>query len=94
METGNEDNTSKGFGDLRDRLRSRQSTGVSFPCDSHSTKELPPDLEAFTTTKYNLKRGLKEFGKYGFVALGKEMEQLHTRKVVTPMDRSHTSMRK
>jgi hypothetical protein len=70
METGNEDNKSKGPRDLRDRLRSRQNPGVSFSCDSHSTKELTPDLEAFTMTQYNLKRGLKEFRKDGIVALG------------------------
>jgi hypothetical protein len=81
METGNEDNKLNGIGDLRDRLRSRQKPGVSFPCDSYSTKELPPDLEAFAMTQYNLKQGLRKFGKDGIVALGKEMEQLHTRKV-------------
>jgi hypothetical protein len=42
-------------------------------------------------TQYNLKRGLKEFGKYGIVALGKEMEQLHTRKVAKPVDSSKLS---
>jgi hypothetical protein len=40
-------------------------------------------------TQYTLKRGLNEFGKDGFVALGKEMEQLHTRKVAKPVDGSH-----
>jgi hypothetical protein len=86
METGNEDNKSKGLRYLRDRLRSRQKPGVSFPCDSLSTKELSPAVEAFTMTQYNLKRGLKEFGKYGIVALGKYMEQLHIRKVAKPVD--------
>jgi hypothetical protein len=88
METGNEDNKQKGLRDLRDRLRSIQKPGMLFPCDSYSTKELPPDLEAFVMTQYNLKRGLKEFGKDGTVALGKEMEQLHTRKVAKPVDSS------
>jgi hypothetical protein len=37
-------------------------------------------------TQYNLKRGLREFGKDGMVALGKEMEQLHTLKVAKPVD--------
>jgi hypothetical protein len=78
METGNEDNKSKGLGDLYDRLRSRKKPGVSFPYYSYSTKELPPDLEEFAMTQYNLKRGLKEFRKDGIVSLGKEMEQLHT----------------
>jgi hypothetical protein len=73
METGNEDNKQKGLRDLRDLLRSIQKPGVLFSCDSYSTKELPPDLEAFAMTQYNLKRGLKEFGKDGIVALGKEM---------------------
>jgi hypothetical protein len=73
METGNEDNNSKGPGDLRDWLMSRQKPGVSFPCNSYSTKELPPDLEALAMTQYNLKRGLKEFGKDVSIALGKEM---------------------
>jgi hypothetical protein len=88
METGNEDNKSKGLGDLHDQLRSIQKPGVSFPFDSHSSKEIPPDLEAFAMTQYNLKRGLKEFGKYGIVALGKEMEQLHTLKVAKPVESS------
>jgi hypothetical protein len=91
METGNKDNKSKGPGDLRDRLRSRQKPGVSFTCDSYSTKELPPDLEEFAMTQYNIKQGLKEFGKYGIIALGKEMEQLHTRKVAKPVDSSKLS---
>jgi hypothetical protein len=38
--------------------------------------------------QYNLKRGLKEFGKDGIVALWKEMEQLHTQKVAKPVDSS------
>jgi hypothetical protein len=42
-------------------------------------------------TQYNLKRGLNEFGKDGTVALGKEMEQLRTRKVAKPMDSSKLS---
>jgi hypothetical protein len=42
-------------------------------------------------TQYNLKRGLKEFGKDGIVALGEEMEQLHTRKVAKPVDSSKIS---
>jgi hypothetical protein len=91
METGNEDNESKGLGDLRDRLRSVQNPGISFPCDSYSTKEIPPDLDAFEMTQYNLKRGLKQFGKDRIFALGKEMEQLHTRKVAKPVDSSKLS---
>jgi hypothetical protein len=39
------------------------------------------DLEEIAMTQYTLKRGLKEFGNDGLVALGKEMKQLHTRKV-------------
>jgi hypothetical protein len=39
METGNEDNKSKGIGDLHGRLRYRQKLGVSFPFDSYSTKD-------------------------------------------------------
>jgi hypothetical protein len=42
-------------------------------------------------TQYNIKRELKEFGKYGIVALGKEMEQLHTRKLAKPVDSSKLS---
>jgi hypothetical protein len=41
-------------------------------------------LEAIALTQYNLKRGLKEFGNDGIITLGKEMEQLHTRKVAKP----------
>jgi hypothetical protein len=86
VETGNKENKSKGPGDLRDRLRSEQKPGAFFPCDFYSYKGLSPDLEAIAMTKYNLKRGLKEFGKYGSVALGKETEQLHTQKVAKPVD--------
>jgi hypothetical protein len=35
---------------------------------------LTPDLKAIALMQYNLKRGLKEFGNDGIVALGKEME--------------------
>jgi hypothetical protein len=70
METGNKDNKSKGPGDLRYWLRSRQKPGVSFPCDSYSTKELPPDLEAFAMMQYNLKRGLRNLVKMGSLPLG------------------------
>jgi hypothetical protein len=91
MKTGNEDNKQKGLGDLRDRLRSIQKPGVLFPCDSYSTKELPPELEAFTMKNKNSKRGLKEFGKDGSVALGKEIEKIHTRKVAKPVESSKLS---
>jgi hypothetical protein len=37
-------------------------------------------------TQYNLKQGLKEFGKDGIITLGKEMEKLHTRKVAKPVE--------
>jgi hypothetical protein len=47
---------------------------------------LTPELEAIALTQYNLKRGLKEFGNDGLVALGKEVEQLYTRKVSKPVD--------
>jgi hypothetical protein len=92
VETWNEDNKnkykSKGLGDLCDRLRSKQKPRISFPYDFYSSKELSPELEAIAMVQYNLKRGLKEFGKDGRVALGKEMEQLHTRKVAKPVDTS------
>jgi hypothetical protein len=74
------------FGDLRDQLRSEQKPGVSFPHGSCLATDLTPDLEAITLTQYTLKRGLKEFGNDGIAALGKEMEQLHTRKVAKPVD--------
>jgi hypothetical protein len=92
MVTWNEDtnniDVSKGIGDLRSRLRYEQKTGVYSPYDSYSSKELTPDLEAIALTQYNLKRGLKEFSKEGSVALGKEMEQLHTLKVAKDVDSS------
>jgi hypothetical protein len=72
--------------DLRDQLRAKQKPGVSFPHDSCSSKELAPELEAIALTQYTLKKGLKEFGKEGLVALGKEVEQLYTRKVSKPVD--------
>jgi hypothetical protein len=63
----------------------RQKPGVSFPHDSCSTKNLTPELEAIALTQCNLKRGLTEFGNDGLVALGEEMEQMHTRKVSEPV---------
>jgi hypothetical protein len=74
------------FGNLRDQLMSKQKPGVSFPHDSCLSTGLTPDLKAIALTQYNLKRGLKEFGNDGIVALGKEMEQLHTHKVAKPVD--------
>ena len=74
------------FGDLYDQVRSEQKQGVSFPHDSCSSKDLTPELEAIALTQYNLKRGLKEFGNDGLIALGKEVEQLYTRKVSKPVD--------
>ena len=59
---------------------------MSFPQDSCSSKDLTPELEAIALTQYTLKRGLKEFGNDGLTALGKEVEQLHTRKVSKPVD--------
>jgi hypothetical protein len=74
------------YGDLRDQLKSEQKPGVSFPHDSCSSKDLTPELEAIALTQYTLKRGLKEFGEDGRTALGKEIEQLYTRKVSKPVD--------
>ena len=74
--------------DLRDQLRSQQKAGVSHPNDTCTNTNLTADLEAIELTQYNLKRGLKEFGKDGVDALGKEMEQLHMRKVAKPVDAS------
>ncbi len=58
---------------------------MSFPHDGCSTKNLTPELEAIALTQCNLERGLEEFGNDGLTALGKEMEQLHTRKVSEPV---------
>ena len=74
------------YGDRRDQLISEQKPGVSFPHDSCTSKDLTPELEAIALTQYTLKRGLKEFGSEGITALGKEVEQLHTRKVAKPVD--------
>jgi hypothetical protein len=74
------------FGDLRDQLRTAQKPGVLFPHDSCVSTDLTPDLEAIALTQYTLKKGLKEFGKDGITALGKEMAQLHTRRVAKPVD--------
>jgi hypothetical protein len=76
-------------GDLRDQLRSDHNLGMSSHHDICSHKGITPDLEAIALTQYNLKRGLKEFGNDGIVALEKEMEQLHTSKVNKPLDDSH-----
>ncbi len=76
------------FGDLRDQLQASQKPGVIFPHDNDtcSSKTLAPELEAIALTQYTLKRGLKEFGVSGIEALGKEVGQLHTRKVAKPID--------
>jgi hypothetical protein len=47
---------------------------VLFPDDSCVDTDLSPYLKVIALTQYNLKRGLKEYGKDGVVALGKEME--------------------
>jgi hypothetical protein len=89
VETINEEDSDE-FGDPpRDQLPSEQKPGVSFPNDSCLVTDLTSDLEAIALTQYTLKRGLKEFGNDGIVALGKEMEQLHTRKVAKPADESN-----
>ena len=64
---------------------------MSFPHDSCLSKDIAPELEAAALTQYNLKRGLKEFGQDGFVALGKEVGQLHTQKVAKPIDGNNLS---
>ena len=74
------------YGDRRDQLKSEQKPGVSFPRDSCSSKKLTPELEAIALTQYTLKRGLKEFGDDGLTALGKEVQQLYTRKISKPVD--------
>ena len=74
------------YGDLRDQLKAEQKPGVYFPHASSSSKDLTPELEAFAFTQYTLKRGLKEYGDDGRTALGKEIEQLYTRKVSKPID--------
>jgi hypothetical protein len=88
VETVN-DEDSDGFRDLRDQLRSEQKPVVSFPHNSCLATDLTPDLEAIALTQYTLKRGLKEFGNDWIVALGKEKEQLHARKVAKPVDGSN-----
>jgi hypothetical protein len=60
--------------------------GVSFPHDSCSSKDLTPDLEATALIQCNLKQGLKEFGKDGLIALGKEVEQPRAQKVSKPVN--------
>jgi hypothetical protein len=76
---------------LRDHLKSQQKPGTVFPHDSCSQKELVPELEAIALTQFNLKKGLQEFGEDGITALGKEMGQLHTRKVGVPVDSNSLS---
>ena len=84
--TGEEKKESDEYGDLHDQLKSEQKPGVSFPHNSCSSKNLTPELEAIALTQYTLKKGLKEFGDDGRTALGKEIEQLYTRKVSKPVD--------
>ncbi len=74
------------YGDRRDQLKAEQKPGVLFPHDSCSQKDITPEFEATALTQYTLKRGLKEFGIDGLTALGKEVEQLYTRKVSKPVD--------
>ena len=59
---------------------------MPFPHNSCSSKNLTPEIEAIALTQYTLKRGLQEFGDDGCTALGKEIEQLYTRKVFKPVD--------
>ncbi len=61
---------------------------MTLPHDSCSETDLTPDMEATALTQYNLKRGLKEFGKDAVTAIGKEMEQLPPWKVAKPVDGS------
>ena len=58
------------FGDIRDKLKSEQKQGAVFPTDTCTAKRLSADLKAIALTQYTLKRGLKEFGNDGVVALG------------------------
>ena len=74
------------YGGRRDQLKAEQKPGVLFPHDSCSQKDITPEFEATALTQYTLKRGLKEFGIDGLTALGKEVEQLYTRKVSKPVD--------
>ena len=90
IETVNEDSEPEElYGDLCDELTAKQKPGVWFPHDSCSSRSITSDLEATALTQYNLKHGLREFGKDGVTALGKEMEQLHTRKVGKPIHSSN-----
>jgi hypothetical protein len=96
VETVNKDSVTREetnvFGDLRDQLSSKQNSEVSFSHDSCLSTDLTPDLEAIALTQYNLKQGLQEFGNDRIVALGKEMEKLHMRKVAKPVDGSNLTV--
>lgn len=48
-------------------------------------------LEDTVMTQHSIKRGLKEFGEAGVDAVLKELQQLHDRKVLEPMDASQMS---
>jgi hypothetical protein len=79
-------NTGEVLRDYRNALQKSQKPGVAFPHESCSSKDLAPEIEAIALTQYTLKKGLQEFGQEGMTALGKEMGQLHTRKVGKPID--------
>ena len=53
-------------------------------------------LDHFSLTQYNLKRGLEVFGNEGILAVKKELQQLHERDVLIPVnaDKLGTEMRR
>jgi len=69
----------------RTRSQSRHGTTLAIyrPSDHHMAL---PDLEAVAMTQYNMKRGIREFGQDGVDVVWSELQHLHTRKTVKPVE--------
>ena len=69
--------------ELMEQLRSQQQPNVVHPVDQDPDLA---DLEATVMTQMSLKKGLKEFGQAGVEAVSGELQQLHNRTVLEPLD--------
>jgi hypothetical protein len=56
------------------------------PCRTRDNGPLHTTLEHTAMNQYNTKRGIKEFGDDGANAVVKELQQLHDRQVLQPID--------
>jgi len=68
---------------LRPR-RERNADGYNAILFNTSPVQEGGYIQGFTLTQYNVKQGLKIFGKAGELAVSTELEQVHSRKVIEP----------